>query len=325
MPHALGDLGLQLTGRPAGVAGEDPQVPVRPGDDLDRGVEVQQPDGVEQRSPARAAPPPGWPRWPGRWPRWARPARRGTAAAARRPRSTQSGSTASSGVWEISLRMTPSAPSASAVEHQHHGRVEHPVGQQHAGHQQVPGRGSRSAHRGRSGGRDRRSERRTSQPTPTRATPTSRPAHRAGHRCDPVEEVLDELADHGVRHEDAVTTTDRAAERPSGPGPQGHRSKISSHRQRRSRPACSTLSACGNQRRRTADRSAGRPRRAAASDGERRPDDRADPTLPASASGHEPRRATSVSVGSSAGPPAARRTAAATTVCTSAWKTLGMM
>ena len=114
VPHLLGDLTGQLPRRPAGVAGEDPQVGVRAaGDDLDRGVEVQQPDPVEQRGASRVAPRPASPRWPGRSPRSATPARRGTAAAALTTTDTQSGSTDSSVVWEISFKITPSAPSSS--------------------------------------------------------------------------------------------------------------------------------------------------------------------------------------------------------------------
>src|SRR5215212_5268295 len=53
MPHPFCNLRLQLPSSPPGIAGEYPQVTVGPSHDLDRRIEVQEADVVEQRPPAR--------------------------------------------------------------------------------------------------------------------------------------------------------------------------------------------------------------------------------------------------------------------------------
>ena len=143
---------------------------------------------------------------------------------------TQSGSTASSRVWEISFKITPSAPSSSLSRTSTTVRLKTPSASRTLATSRSPGSGSRSAIGGHPFRRQQRLGCRPTwrrvRPIPVSSPPTAMPLQSASTSSGSptrsgVRGVLHQLADHRVRrgdpdHDEPARGLAAAGRRPGG-------------------------------------------------------------------------------------------------------------
>ena len=253
MPSAIS--ACSWPGRPAGVPGEDPQVPVRPGDDLDRRVQVQQARRCRTAAASPAAPRPAAATLARQIAPFGETGPPWNSSCGLDTVLTQSGSTASSGVWEISFKITPSAPSSSQSRTSTTVWLKTPSASSTLATSTSPGVGSRSAigraavRRGHARRPTARDDQASSQQAADDDARSSRPARRAGRRTGRgrTRAGSSSLTTAWARRSSHATSTRTRGRRPRPGGAARTASSDQDHRQRRSPPRASTLSAPGNQ------------------------------------------------------------------------------